>query len=141
MTGNFSFSDSSNAVCGATSGSGVHSSTKSSISYQSISQSTFSTFSFLLPIHETYLLRQLHEIPILSTITWTQKIPHEKNNKYELNRAADRIVLVAALDVPDEHGRAGDLLEAARNLIYRPDHELLRVLELHVVERAVEDGH
>lgn len=49
--------------------------------------------------------------------------------------------MVAALDVPDEHGRAGDLLEAARNLIYRPDHELLRVLELHVVERAVEDGH
>jgi len=49
--------------------------------------------------------------------------------------------LVAALDVPDEHGRAGDLLEAARNLIYRPDHELLRVLELHVVERAVEEGH
>jgi len=33
MIGNFSFSDSSNDVCGATRGSGVHSSTRSSISY------------------------------------------------------------------------------------------------------------
>jgi hypothetical protein len=40
MTGSFSFSDSSKAVCGATRGSGVHSSTKSSISYSHHQMST-----------------------------------------------------------------------------------------------------
>lgn len=89
----------------------------------------------------THLLRQLDKIPILRTITRAQKIPHEEDDEHQLNGAADRVVLVAALDVPDEHGRSGHLLEAGRDLVDRADYEPLRVLELHVLERAVEDRH
>ncbi len=139
ITGVFSFSCSSNAVCGATSGSGVHSSTKSSISCHAVSPASPLSIHLVTSEEQSHLFCQLNEISIFSAITRAQKVAHEENDKHQLNGAADWVVLVAALDVPDEHGRAGHLLEAARDLIDRADHEFLRVLELHAVDRAVEE--
>jgi len=65
-----------------------------------------------------HLLGQFDKIPILGTIAWAEKIPHEEDDQHQLDCAADWVVLVAAPNVPDEHGAPGHLLEAARDLVH-----------------------
>jgi hypothetical protein len=96
-------SNSSWAVGGATSGSGVQSSTNSSISYSSISTCV------IYHDHTTYRIRKLHLL--LRAVLGRKQIPHSEQKQKQLNCASHGIVLIARLDVAHGDGGTGDALE------------------------------
>ena len=81
----------------------------------------------------THLLSQGDEIITMRCIRRREQVPHEEDDQNQLNGRADWVVLVAGLDVPDEHGRARHLLEGVRDLVHGALHEPLGVLKLHLV--------
>lgn len=113
MTGSFSFSASSKEVCGATRGSGIHSSTRSSISCSH----QVSNCDHLGATSRAHLFRKGHKVPIMGRIRGCEEVPHEEYNQDELNGRTDGVVLVAGLDVADEHGRAWEFLEGMADLV------------------------
>lgn len=70
-----------------------------------------------------------------------QQVPHEEDDEDQFNGRADRVVLVAGLDVADKHGRARHLLEGVGDLVHRPLDEFLGVLELHLVDGRGKERH
>jgi hypothetical protein len=70
-----------------------------------------------------------------------EQVSYEEDDQDQLNGRADRIVLVAGLDVADKHGRARHLLEGPGDLVDGSQREFLRILELHVVDGSVEERH
>lgn len=165
ITGLFSFSSSSNGVSGATRGSGVQSSTNSSISYNFVLAQLCCAILHISnphatnppppPLHSTpmqplpnptpnppnltdkfentNLLTQLNTSPLppSRTIRPGKKIPHREQEQEKLNRAAHGVVLVAALDVPEEDGRAGDLVERDIRFVEQPRGRVLQFVEVH----------
>jgi hypothetical protein len=123
MTGLFSLSCSSKAVGGATSGSGVQSSTNSSISY-SASASVRVGYR-----RKTYRIRQLHLL--LCAVLGRKQIPHCKQEEEQLNCAPHGVVLVARLDVAHGDGRAGDALEVRVGIAEEARGRILHFLEVH----------
>ena len=89
--------------------------------------------------HLAYLFRELDEISIVGCIGGRQKVSNEEDHKDQLNRGSDGVILVAGLDVADEHGRAGNLLESVRDSIKRLKGNLLGIVKLHLA-RAGRSG-
>lgn len=70
-----------------------------------------------------------------------KQVPHEEDDENQLNGRADGVVLVAGLDVADEHRRARDLLESVGDFVQGAFDEFLGVLELHLVDGRGEERH
>lgn len=124
-TRRFSFSSSSAGVVAATSGSGVHSSTNSSISWPSVS----APFPLPCPKALSYLLCELDLL--LCTVAWAQHVAHCKQEQKQLNCATHRVVLVAALYVPQDDGRAGHSVELRVCVVVEANKRILGFLEIH----------
>ena len=69
----------------------------------------------------------------MGRIRWRKEVTDEEDDQDEFDGGADWIVLITGLDIPDQHGRARQLMKATRDLIDISNHHLLRVLELHTV--------
>lgn len=77
----------------------------------------------------------------MRSIRRRQQIPHEEDDENQLDGGAHRVVLVAGLDVADEHGRAGHLLEGVGDVVHDALELVERALELHVVGGRGEERH
>jgi len=77
----------------------------------------------------------------VSRIRRREEVSYEEHHQDQFDSGANRIILVAGLDVPDEHGRARHFLEGIRDLVDGSYHEFLRILELHLVDRRVKERH
>ena len=107
MIGLFSFSASSKGVCAATRGSGVQSSTSSSISYsghQHISRVEFGG-------RDPNLFRECHFSFVFCRVCGCEQVSDCEKEEEELDRGADGVILVAGLYVAQEDGGARDFLK------------------------------
>jgi hypothetical protein len=125
MTALFSRSASSNGVVFATSGSGVQSSTRSSISCRQRQHSSALRESTL-----SYILAQSHEIR-LGRVLGREKVSYGKKYEKQLDCGSYRIVLVTRLDVAQEDGRAGNLDKLVRSPVHKSYKVILQFLDVH----------
>ena len=84
---------------------------------------------------QAHLFCKLHKVPSMRCIRRRKEISNEEDYQDQLNGGSNGVVLVAGLDVPDQHGRTRDFLECASNLVHRTNHKFLSILELHLVDR------
>ena len=96
-------------VSGATSGSGVHSSTSSSTSY-SIVRGCYSKILFGFAV-KAHLFGKSDIALLLGRVRGRKEVSESKKAEEQLDPGPDRVVLVAGSDVSEEDGRARDFLE------------------------------
>lgn len=100
---------------------------------------TVSTSVFMLSPHRpisvwknTHLLSQLNKIIIMRRITRRQQISDKENNQNQFNNRSNRIILIARLNITNEHGRARHLLKSRCDLVHGRDHSRLNILKVHL---------
>lgn len=80
----------------------------------------------------TYVLGKGHEVAAVSGVRRSQQVADEEDHQDQLNGRTDRVVLVARLDVPHEHGRARHLLEGVVDLMDGIQHKPMGIVKFHL---------
>ena len=88
-----------------------------------------------------HLLRQLNKVIVMRHITRCQQISNEEDNQNQFNNRSDWIILIARLNIADEHGRARHLLKGRCDLVHGRDHVRLNILKVHVDSNRVGRNH
>lgn len=87
-----------------------------------------------LPLVDEFLNLSLAEfdiVGIISGVGGRQEVADEEDQEEQFKDGADRIVLVAGLNVADKHGRAGHLLEGLRRLAQNDGQLALELMKIH----------
>jgi hypothetical protein len=126
--GNLSASASSRAVCGATSGSGTHSSTSSSISYRTfVNYERTEDHGARARAHSFGQL----DLVFFGGIRWRKEVVYDKDDEHQLEGGPHGIILVTGSNVADEDSRTWHLLERVRGFVAPQGKLILKLVEIH----------
>jgi hypothetical protein len=86
----------------------------------------------------TYRIRELHLF--LRAVLGRKQVSHREEEQEQLDRAADRVILVTRLDVADSDGGAGYAVELLIGVGEETHSGILHLIKIHSLRQCCETG-